>query len=75
MSRLSLVMRDAAHGYASHGIPVLPLHYPLPTTATLSRLPAANSYQALQNGRAARVRIHTAASPASNPWQPGAPWR
>src|SRR5215218_2259876 len=30
MSRPSLVLRDAALGYASRGIPVLPLHYPLP---------------------------------------------
>jgi hypothetical protein len=30
MSRLSVAMRDAALGYASRGIPVLPLHYPLP---------------------------------------------
>jgi hypothetical protein len=28
--RPSLVLRDAALGYASRGIPVLPLHYPLP---------------------------------------------
>jgi hypothetical protein len=30
MSRPSVVLRDAALGYASRGIPVLPLHYPLP---------------------------------------------
>ena len=30
MSRPSLQLRDAALGYASQGIPVLPLHYPLP---------------------------------------------
>jgi Bifunctional DNA primase/polymerase, N-terminal len=30
MSRPSLLLRDAALGYASRGIPVLPLHYPLP---------------------------------------------
>jgi hypothetical protein len=30
MSRPSSVMRDAALGYASRGIPMLPLHYPLP---------------------------------------------
>ena len=29
MSRFRVVMRDAALGYASRGIPVLPLHYPL----------------------------------------------
>ena len=30
MSRPNLQLRDAALGYASRGIPVLPLHYPLP---------------------------------------------
>jgi hypothetical protein len=30
VSRPSWLLRDAALGYASHGIPVLPLHYPLP---------------------------------------------
>jgi hypothetical protein len=30
MSRPSSLLRDAALGYASRGIPVLPLHYPLP---------------------------------------------
>jgi Bifunctional DNA primase/polymerase, N-terminal len=30
MSRPSLRLRDAALAYASRGIPVLPLHYPLP---------------------------------------------
>jgi hypothetical protein len=36
VSRPSLRFRDAALGYASRGIPVLPLHYPSPTTATSS---------------------------------------
>jgi hypothetical protein len=30
MNRRRVAMRDAALGYASRGIPVLPLHYPLP---------------------------------------------
>ena len=30
MSRPRWLLRDAALGYASRGIPVLPLHYPLP---------------------------------------------
>jgi hypothetical protein len=42
VSRPSLVLRDAALGYASWGIPVLPLHYPSPTTATSSQSPAIN---------------------------------
>jgi hypothetical protein len=35
MSRRRVVMRDAALGYASRGIPVLPLHYPLPHQSDL----------------------------------------
>jgi hypothetical protein len=30
VSRPSMLLRDAALGYASRGIPILPLHYPLP---------------------------------------------
>jgi hypothetical protein len=35
MSRLAWQLRDAALGYASRGIPVLPLHYPLPHRSDL----------------------------------------
>ena len=35
MSRPSWLLRDAAVGYASRGIPVLPLHYPLPDRGDL----------------------------------------
>ena len=35
MSRPSWRLRDAALGYASRGIPVLPLHYPLPDRGDL----------------------------------------
>jgi hypothetical protein len=35
MSRPSSQLRDAALGYASRGIPVLPLHYPLPHRSDL----------------------------------------
>jgi hypothetical protein len=38
MSRPSLQLRDAALGYASRGIPVLPLHYPLPHHRDLQAL-------------------------------------
>ena len=38
MSRPSWQLRDAALGYASHGIPVLPLHYPLPHHRDLQTL-------------------------------------
>jgi hypothetical protein len=38
MSRASWELRDAALGYASRGIPVLPLHYPLPHRGDLQPL-------------------------------------
>jgi hypothetical protein len=38
MSRPSVLLRDAALGYASRGIPVLPLHYPLPHRSDLQAL-------------------------------------
>jgi Bifunctional DNA primase/polymerase, N-terminal len=38
MSRPSITLRDAALGYASRGIPVLPLHYPLPHRGDLQTL-------------------------------------
>jgi hypothetical protein len=37
MSRPGALLRDAALSYASRGIPVLPLHYLSPNTATSSR--------------------------------------
>jgi hypothetical protein len=39
MSRSRLLLRDAALGYASWGIPVLPLHYPLPHRSGLQPVP------------------------------------
>jgi hypothetical protein len=39
MSRPSPRVRDAALGYASRGIPVLPLHYPLPHHGDLQPVP------------------------------------
>jgi Bifunctional DNA primase/polymerase, N-terminal len=39
VSRPSSVMREAALGYASRGIPVLPLHYPLPHRGDLQPVP------------------------------------
>jgi hypothetical protein len=38
MSRPNLMLRDAALGYASRGIPVLPLHHPLPHHSDLQAL-------------------------------------
>jgi hypothetical protein len=39
MSRPNLLLRDAALGYASRGISVLPLHYPLPHRGGLQPVP------------------------------------
>jgi hypothetical protein len=39
MNRSSRLLRDAALGYASRGIPVLPLHYPLPHHGDLQPVP------------------------------------
>jgi hypothetical protein len=39
MSRRSLQLRDAALSYASRGIPVLPLHYPLPHRGDVQPVP------------------------------------
>jgi len=39
VSRHSWLLRDAALGYASRGIPVLPLHYPLPYHGDLRPVP------------------------------------
>ena len=39
MSRPRWELRDAALGYASRGIPVLPLHYPLPHHGDLQSVP------------------------------------
>ena len=40
MSRPGLALRDAAVGYASRGIPVLPLHYPVATRPGARLVPA-----------------------------------
>ena len=67
------LLRDAALGYASRGIPVLPLHYPLPHRGTSSPLAATDSCRTLRWRRVARVGIQAAASPVSTPsaaWSP-----
>jgi Bifunctional DNA primase/polymerase, N-terminal len=57
-------LRDAALGYASRGLPVLPCTTPSPTTATSRPSPAASSYRIRRRGLGARVRIQAAASQA-----------
>ena len=68
VSRPSWQLRDAALGYASRGIPVLPLHYPLPHHSDLQPVTSDDHSRARRWGRAARVGIRAAASPASTPW-------
>jgi hypothetical protein len=53
VSRPSLVLRDAALGYASWGIPVLPLHYPLPHDRDLQPV-TGNQPPALRTGCSCR---------------------
>jgi hypothetical protein len=65
VSRPNWQLRDAALGYASRGIPVLPLHYPLPHR---SGLHSVTGDQTPWSGPAARVGIRAAASQASTPW-------
>ena len=45
MSRPRWRLRDAALGYASRGIPVLPLHYPLPHRGDLQALTGGDQQQ------------------------------
>ena len=73
MSRPSWQLRDAALGYASRGIPVLPLHYPLPHRGDLQPVTGDRQLPALRWGRAARVGIRAAASSPSTPWAAWSP--
>ena len=73
VSRPSWQLRDAALGYASRGIPVLPLHYPLPHHGDLQPVTGDRQLPARQWGRAARVGIRAAARLASTPWAAWSP--
>jgi hypothetical protein len=53
MSRPSWQLRDAAVGYASRGIPVLPLHYPLPDRSDLQPV-GGNRHPAVGSGCSCR---------------------
>jgi Bifunctional DNA primase/polymerase, N-terminal len=53
MSRPCWLLRDAALGYASRGIPVLPLHYPLPHRGDLQPVPG-DQQPALRTGCSCR---------------------
>lgn len=70
MTRPGFLLRDAALGYASRGIPVLPLHYPV---AHL------DSARVLGDGRSSRRRWGPAAPVGTGPAgrsasTPSAPW-
>jgi hypothetical protein len=67
MSRPSWQLRDAALGYASRGIPVLPVHYPIPHTATCGPSLATDRWLPLHWRPAVRVGIRAVANPPSTP--------
>jgi hypothetical protein len=64
MSRPSWRLRDAALGYASRGIPVLPLHYPLPNRSDLQPV-GRNRQPALEGG--CSCRDPSCGQPAKHP--------
>jgi Bifunctional DNA primase/polymerase, N-terminal len=64
MNRPSSMLRDAALGYASRGIPVLPLHYPLPHHGDLRPIPGD---QQLAEGIRCSCRDPHCGQPAKHP--------
>jgi hypothetical protein len=64
VSHRRVVMRDAALGYASRGIPVLPLHYPLPHHGDLRPIPGG---QQLAEGSHCSCRDPGCGQPAKHP--------
>jgi hypothetical protein len=67
MSRLTVVMRDAALGYASRGIPVLPLHYPLPHHGDLQPVGGDRQQPFPQVGSGCSCRDPGCGQPAKHP--------
>jgi Bifunctional DNA primase/polymerase, N-terminal len=67
MSSLRVVMRDAALGYASRGIPVLPLHYPLPHRNGLQPVPSGQPLPSLAVGSGCSCRDPGCGQPAKHP--------
>ena len=65
MSRPRFELRDAAVGYAARGIPVLPLHYPLPHRNSLQRVPGGP--QAVVARAACSCRDPGCGQPAKHP--------
>jgi hypothetical protein len=66
VSRPSWQLRDAAIGYASHGIPVLPLHYPLPHPGRLLQ-PVPGNPQSEVEGTGCSCRDPNCGQPAKHP--------
>ena len=65
MSRPRWLLRDAALGYASRGIPVLPLHYPLPHHRDLQ--PVGGDQQASLGRTGCSCRDPGCGQPAKHP--------
>jgi hypothetical protein len=65
MSRLRWQLRDAAVGYASRGIPVLPLHHPLPHRGGLQ--PVSGDPQAVVARVGCSCRDPSCGQPAKHP--------
>ena len=65
MSRPRWQLRDAALGYASRGIPVLPLHYPLPHRSGLQPVPG--DRQPARGGTGCSCRDPGCGQPAKHP--------
>jgi hypothetical protein len=68
MSRPNLrLLRDAALGYASRGIPVLPLHYPLPRHSDLQALNGDHQLPSPAVGTSCSCRDPGCGQPAKHP--------
>jgi bifunctional DNA primase/polymerase-like protein len=67
VSRPSLQLRDAALGYASRGIPVLPLHYPLPDRSSLQALTGSRQLAGPAAGTGCSCRDAGCGQPGKHP--------
>jgi hypothetical protein len=67
MNRSSWLLRDAALGYASRGIPVLPLHYPLPHQPGLQPVGGDRQLPNLAPGTGCSCRDPGCGQPAKHP--------
>jgi hypothetical protein len=67
VSRPSCQLRDAALGYASRGVPVLPLHYPLPHHGDLQALTGEQQRPRPAGGSGCSCRDPDCGQPAKHP--------